>query len=186
MLRSTGHLPAPPRAYTSQTQCTAASRTARWSHHWHHTDGSALTARELANRTAAHGAGPATTRRLRCQAAAPTGRLLTPSSDRYLSPYSWSPRFWHPAAPSILNPLLQFRVRTLRGAGSIAAILQYHFVNRVVTRAVRDDPESRTVLARDWHARRPQRATAPRRTRRFAGRSVRQSTQWSPFGRGKG
>ena len=63
-----------------------------------HADGSALTARELPDRTAAHGAGPATTCRLRCQVAAPTGRLLITGSGRYLPSYSWSPRFYHPAA----------------------------------------------------------------------------------------
>ena len=58
----------------------------------------ARTARELPDRTAAHGASPATTRRLRRRAAAATGRLLTPSSDRYLPPYSWERRFWHHGA----------------------------------------------------------------------------------------
>ena len=46
-------------------------------------------ARELPDRTTTHGAGPATTRTLRSQPAAPTGRLLTPRSGRYLPPYSY-------------------------------------------------------------------------------------------------
>lgn len=68
-------------------------------------------ARALANRTATHGAGPATTHRLRCQVVAPTGRLLITGSGHYLPSYTAGrPVFGTPVGPRDFKILfLEFR-----------------------------------------------------------------------------